>query len=120
MLPPWKMGGRSLSGRPYFASRGRPARRVILPARFDPRTPANQGDRCMLKNLDPILTPELLFVLATMGHGDDLVVCDANFPAASIAGTTVHGRVLELPVGVDRAARAILSGFPLDEHVEAP
>ena len=39
----------------------------------------------MLKNLDPILSPELLSVLAAMGHGDELAIVDANFPAATIA-----------------------------------
>ena len=75
----------------------------------------------MLKNIDPVLTPELLSVLATMGHGDDLVLADANFPAASVAAETTYGSVIELS-GVDsqRAARAILSVFPLDEHVPAP
>lgn len=75
----------------------------------------------MLKNLDHVLTPELLYVLAAMGHGDDLVLCDANFPAASVAATTTHGSVIEL-AGADaaRAARAILSLLPLDEHVATP
>jgi L-fucose mutarotase len=75
----------------------------------------------MLKNVDPVLTPELLYVLATMGHGDDLVLADANFPAASVAAETTHGKVIELS-GVDsaRAARAILSALPLDEHVATP
>jgi L-fucose mutarotase len=75
----------------------------------------------MLKNIDPVLTPELLYVLATMGHGDDLVLADANFPAASVAAETTHGSVIELS-GIDsqRAARAILSVFPLDEHVPTP
>jgi L-fucose mutarotase len=75
----------------------------------------------MLKNIDPILTPELLSVLATMGHGDDLVLADANFPAASVAAETTYDSVIELP-GIDsqRAARAILSVFPLDEHVPTP
>ena len=75
----------------------------------------------MLRNLDPLLTPELLYVLAAMGHGDDLVVCDANFPAESVAETTTHGSVIRLP-GADStsAARAILSLLPLDEFVDAP
>ncbi|HVC88731.1 MAG TPA: RbsD/FucU domain-containing protein [Gaiellaceae bacterium] len=75
----------------------------------------------MLKNLNPLLTPELLSVLAEMGHGDDLVLCDANFPAESVARTTAHGRPIRL-VGVDApaAARAILSVLPLDEFVEVP
>ena len=75
----------------------------------------------MLLNIDPVLTPELLYVLASMGHGDDLVLADANFPAASVAAGTTYGKVIELP-GLDsvRAARAILSVFPLDEHVPTP
>ena len=39
----------------------------------------------MLKNLDPLLSPDLLFVLAAMGHGDELAIVDANFPALSNA-----------------------------------
>jgi L-fucose mutarotase len=75
----------------------------------------------MLKHLDPLLTPELLLVLAEMGHGDDLVLCDANFPAHSVATTTVHGApVLLAGTDVPSAARAILSVLPLDEFVEAP
>jgi L-fucose mutarotase len=74
----------------------------------------------MLKNLDPLLTPELLHVLAAMGHGDELVLCDANFPAASVARSTVH-RPIRLP-GADApaAAAAILSVLPLDDFVAAP
>ena len=39
----------------------------------------------MLINIDPILSPELLSTLHSMGHGDTLVLADANFPAASLA-----------------------------------
>lgn len=75
----------------------------------------------MLKTLDPLLTPELLHVLAGMGHGDDLVLCDANFPAESVARTTVHGRPIRLAgADAESAARAILSVLPLDEFVEVP
>lgn len=42
----------------------------------------------MLKNIDPLLNPDLLRVLAMMGHGDRIVVADANFPAASVAAGT--------------------------------
>jgi L-fucose mutarotase len=75
----------------------------------------------MLKNIDPLLTPELLYVLAAMGHGDDLVVADANFPADSVARRTAYGRVVRL-AGVDApgAVRAILSVYPLDEAVDEP
>jgi L-fucose mutarotase len=70
----------------------------------------------MLKNLDPLLGPDLLHVLASMGHGDELAVVDANFPAASFARRLVR---------VDGASatavvRAVLSVMPLDTFVDAP
>ncbi|MGA3215315.1 MAG: RbsD/FucU domain-containing protein [Acidimicrobiales bacterium] len=75
----------------------------------------------MLKNIDPLLTPELLFVLAAMGHGDDIAVVDANFPADSVAHGTCHGRVVSLAgVSMPEAVGAILSVLPLDEFVDAP
>ncbi|WP_191602460.1 RbsD/FucU family protein [Marinomonas algicola] len=72
----------------------------------------------MLKNIDPLLNGELLNVLRTMGHGDDLVLVDRNFPAASVA----QGKpIIRLDgIGVVRAADAILSVFPLDNFVEKP
>lgn len=75
----------------------------------------------MLKGIDPILTGELLFVLKTMGHGDDLLLCDRNHPASSLATGTTHGRVIPL-FGCDlvRAASAVLSVFPLDTFVDEP
>ena len=74
----------------------------------------------MLKGLDPLLTP-LLEVLAAMGHGDELILSDCNFPSNSIAAETVHGQAIHL-AGADtgRAAAAIFSLFPLDSFVEAP
>ncbi|WP_299620537.1 RbsD/FucU family protein [Pelagibius sp.] len=75
----------------------------------------------MLKNIDPILSPDLLQVLAAMGHGDDIVVVDANFPADSVARQTVTGRLIRLDgVDVVQAVGAILTVFPLDSFVEAP
>ena len=50
----------------------------------------------MLKGLDPLLTPELLQVMAEMGHGDELVLSDCNFPTDSVAASTVHGRPIRL------------------------
>ena len=75
----------------------------------------------MLKGLDPLLTPELLQVLAAMGHGDELILSDCNFPSDSIAAETVHGQAIHL-AGADtgQAAAAIFSLFPLDSFVEAP
>jgi L-fucose mutarotase len=75
----------------------------------------------MLKNIDPLLNADVLYALRAMGHGDALILCDANFPADSVARQTVLGRLLRID-GVDsaRAARAILSVFPLDSFVEHP
>jgi len=72
----------------------------------------------MLKGIDPLLTPELLKVLAEMGHGDEIVVADANFTAVSLA----RGKpVLRLPgVGVARACDAVLSVLLLDAAVAQP
>ena len=75
----------------------------------------------MLKGIDRALNAELLNVLMAMGHGDDIVLCDVNHPAASIASHTVYGKVLHMS-GCDlkRAAEAILSLMPLDTFVDAP
>jgi len=75
----------------------------------------------MLKHLDPLLNADVLHALRALGHGDELVICDANFPADSIARATVLGKLLRLD-GVDapRAVRAILSVLPLDTFVESP
>jgi L-fucose mutarotase len=75
----------------------------------------------MLKSLDPILTADLLYALRAMGHGDDLVICDTNFPADSVARQTVLRRLIRLDgVTAPRAARAILSVMPLDPFVDKP
>ena len=72
----------------------------------------------MLKGIDPLLTPELLRVLAEMGHGDEIVIADANFTAHSLgAGKPV----IALPgVGVARTCAAVLSLLPLDAAVDQP
>lgn len=75
----------------------------------------------MLKNMDRALSAELLGVLMAMGHGDDIVVCDVNHPAATIAASTTHGKVIHVSgCGIVRALEAILSVMPLDTFVEAP
>ncbi|MGH9104299.1 MAG: RbsD/FucU family protein [Acidimicrobiales bacterium] len=75
----------------------------------------------MLKNVPPLLTPDLVFVLASMGHGDDLAVVDANFPAHSVARRTCHGRVVALAgSSMPEAVRAVLALLPLDDFVETP
>jgi L-fucose mutarotase len=75
----------------------------------------------MLKTIDPLLNADILYALRAMGHGDDLVLCDTNFPADSVARETVLGELLRIDgVGAARAARAILSLMPLDSFVDAP
>lgn len=75
----------------------------------------------MLKHLDPLLNADVLHALRAMGHGDEVVICDANFPADSVARATVLGKLLRMD-GVDaaRAVRAVLSVLPLDTFVPAP
>jgi L-fucose mutarotase len=73
----------------------------------------------MLKSVDPILNADVLYALRAMGHGDDLVLCDMNFPADAIARQSVLGRLLRIDnVTAGRAARAILSVLPLDSFVD--
>ncbi|MDQ0391662.1 RbsD/FucU family protein [Labrys monachus] len=73
----------------------------------------------MLKNIDPLLNADVLYALAAMGHGDTMVVCDANFPADSVARATVYGSLLRMD-GADapQAVRAVLSVLPLDTFVD--
>ena len=73
----------------------------------------------MLKGIDPILNADVLFALRAMGHGDDLIIADTNFPSDSIARQTRLGRLLRLDnVTAARAARAVLSLYPLDTFVD--
>lgn len=75
----------------------------------------------MLKGIDPLLNADLLYVLRAMGHGDEIVVSDTNFPADSVAAETVHSELLRLDgVTAPRAVAAILSVFPLDSFVDHP
>jgi L-fucose mutarotase len=75
----------------------------------------------MLKGIDPLLNADILYVLQSMGHGDDLVICDTNFPADAVAQQTVYGEVLRIgDVTAGRAAKAIFSVFPLDSFVDKP
>ena len=70
----------------------------------------------MLKGISPLLSPELLKVIAEMGHGDTLVLGDGNFPAAGMNPRCVRCDGLGVPALLD----ALLHMFPLDTFVEAP
>lgn len=70
----------------------------------------------MLKNISPLISPELIKILNEMGHGDEIVIGDGNFPAAANAQRLVRldGH------GVNEVLDAILKLIPLDTYVEAP
>ena len=70
----------------------------------------------MLKGISPLLQPELLKVLAEMGHGDEIVIGDANFPAATMGKRCIRCDGHKVTDLLD----AILQIFPLDTFVEAP
>jgi len=70
----------------------------------------------MLKGIPPVISPELLKILMEMGHGDELVIADGNFPAASVAQHLIRADGLTCPTLLD----AILQLFPLDQYVEKP
>ena len=73
----------------------------------------------MLKGISPLLDADVLYALRAMGHGDDLIVCDTNFPADSIARQTRLGKLLHIGnVTAGQAAAAILSVYPLDTFVD--
>ncbi len=75
----------------------------------------------MLKGIDQRLSAEIVHALMLMGHGDDLVICDVNHPAASIAAETTHGRLIDMAgCDIPTGAAAILSLMPLDTFVERP
>ena len=67
----------------------------------------------MLKNINPLLTPDLLYVLRAMGHGDELVIVDANYPAESAGPQVVRLDALSATQTLD----VILSVLPLDSFV---
>lgn len=72
----------------------------------------------MLKGINPLLNADVLQALRAMGHGDDLIVCDTNFPADSVARQTVLGKLLRIDAPAADVARAVLSLYPLDTFVD--
>ena len=70
----------------------------------------------MLKGIHPLLHADLLHALASMGHGDELVIADANFPAASVGRRLLQLAGATAPEALD----AILTLFPLDTFVTPP
>ncbi|PWJ82351.1 L-fucose mutarotase [Pseudaminobacter salicylatoxidans] len=70
----------------------------------------------MLRGIDPILSPDLLQILRAMGHGDDIVIADANFPAEAMASRLVRLDGIDAPC----VLQAVLSVMPLDNFVDDP
>ena len=66
----------------------------------------------MLKGINPLLSPDLLKILSEMGHGDELVIGDCNFPAANLARRLVRADGIDSVSMLD----AVLSVFPLDQY----
>jgi L-fucose mutarotase len=74
----------------------------------------------MLKNIDPLLNADVLYALRNMGHGDELVISDTNFPSDSVARDTKLGTLLRIDATCPEVVRAILSVMPLDSFVDHP
>ena len=70
----------------------------------------------MLKNIPPILSPELMEIMLEMGHGDEIVLADGNFPSVSCARGIVRADGHDVP----ELLEAMLKFFPLDQYVENP
>ena len=75
----------------------------------------------MLRNFDNRLNADVIRALRAMGHGDDLVISDTNFPSDSVARQTTLGKLLRMDnLTAAEATEAILSVFPLDSFVDHP
>jgi L-fucose mutarotase len=75
----------------------------------------------VLKGIDQRLSADIVQALMLMGHGDDLVICDVNHPAATIAAKTTYGRLIDMAgCDIPTGAAAILTLLPLDTFVPAP
>lgn len=70
----------------------------------------------MLKNIPKNISPELLKILCEMGHSDEIVLADGNFPAASMNKNVIRYDC----AGIVELLESILKLFPLDEYVEKP
>lgn len=70
----------------------------------------------MLKGISPIISPELLKSLASMGHGDEIILADAHFPGESINSNVLRADGLKIPDLLE----AILPLFELDSYVSCP
>ena len=73
----------------------------------------------MLKGINPLLNADVLRALRAMGHGDDLIIADTNFPSDSVARQTRLGKLLRIDnTTAAQAVEAVLSVMPLDTFVD--
>jgi L-fucose mutarotase len=72
----------------------------------------------MLKGIHPLLNADVLQALREMGHGDDLIIADTNFPSDSVARQTALGRLLRIDAPAAEVVKAVLSLYPLDTFVD--
>ena len=72
----------------------------------------------MLKGINPLLNADVLHALRAMGHGDDLIIADANFPSDSVARQTRLGKLLRIDAGAPEVVKAVLSVYQLDTFVD--
>lgn len=73
----------------------------------------------MLKGINPLLNADVLQALRAMGHGDDLIIADTNFPSDSVARQTTLGHLLRIDnTTAAEVAAAVLSVMPLDSFVD--
>jgi L-fucose mutarotase len=72
----------------------------------------------MLKGINPLLNADVLYALRAMGHGDDLIIADTNFPSDSVARETVLGQVLRIDCSAAEVVQAVLSVYPIDTFVD--
>lgn len=70
----------------------------------------------MLKGIPKIISPELIKILMEMGHGNEIIIADGNFPSAAYAQRLIRCDGHNVPELLD----AILKFFPLDSYVENP
>jgi len=72
----------------------------------------------MLIGINALLNADVLYTLRAMGHGDDLIIADTNFPSDSVARDTVLGEILRIDASAPEVVKAVLSVYPIDTFVD--
>ena len=72
----------------------------------------------MLIGINSLLNADVLYTLRAMGHGDDLIIADTNFPSDSVARQTIYGKLLRIDASAADVVQAVLSVMPIDTFVD--